>query len=210
MTLTPALAVNAAIDPDGDTVLYTFEIYSDAGLSALVAGATTESVNWTSPALSDNTMYYWRAQASDGYLNSNWMPTANFFINTVNDRPSDPGVSAPVANAHVATLTPSLSVTNAADPDFYDTRTYDFDVAADSGFTNIVASATSVAQGAGGATSWIVTPALSENTPYFWRGRAKDNNGGESNWVSVPFFVNTANDAPTAPVINTPVATARP
>ena len=93
MTLTPTLAVNAATDPDGDKVMYTFEIYSDEGLSTLVASATTENTNWTAPALSDNTLYYWRAQASDGYLNSNWMTTANFFVNTVNDRPSDPGIS---------------------------------------------------------------------------------------------------------------------
>ena len=214
VTLTPTLAVNAAADPDGDAVVYTFEIYSDGGLSTLVAGATTESTHWTAPVLSDNTLYYWRAQASDGYLNSNWIPTANFFVNTINDRPSEPGISSPVNNVHVATLTPVLSVTNAADVDYYDTLTYDFDVAADGGFTNIVVSATSVATGAGGATSWIVTPSLSEDTPYFWRVRAKDNNGGESNWVSASFFVNTANNAPTAPAIMTPaggeVATGTP
>ena len=83
--------------------------------------------------------------------------------------------------------------------DYYDTLTYDFDVATDGGFANIIANATSVVQGAGGATSWTVTPALSENTPYFWRVRAKDNNGGTSNLVSASFFVNTANDPPTAP-----------
>ena len=45
VTLTPTLAVTAAADPDGDTVMYTFEIYSDGGLSTLVAGATTENPN---------------------------------------------------------------------------------------------------------------------------------------------------------------------
>jgi hypothetical protein len=203
-TLTPTFEVSATADPDGDTVLYTFEIYSDGGLSTLVTGTTTENTNWTAPTLSDNTRYYWRAQASDGYMNSNWITTANFFVNTVNDRPSDPSISAPVNNIHVAILAPALSVTNAADVDYYDTLTYDFDVAADGGFTSIVASATSVVQGEGGTTSWIVTPALSENTPYFWRVRAKDTNGGNSNLVSASFFVDTANDSPTAPVINSP------
>jgi len=203
-TLTPALAVSAATDPDGDAVMYTFEIYSDGGLSTLVTGTTTESTNWTTPALSDNTRYYWRAQANDGHMNSNWMTTANFVVNTVNDGPSDPGISAPINNVHVSTLTPALSVTNAADVDYYDTLTYDYEVAADGQFTNIAARAANVAQVAGGATSWIVTPALSENTPYFWRVRAKDNNGGYSNFVIASFFVNTANDAPTAPVLKSP------
>jgi hypothetical protein len=107
MKLTTTLAVHAEANPDGDTVMCTFEVYSDGGLSTLVANITMESANWTAPLLSDNTMYYLRAQASDGYLNSNWMPTANFFVNTVNDRPSDPGISAPVNNIHASTPTPA-------------------------------------------------------------------------------------------------------
>ena len=205
LALTPTLAVSAAVDPDGDKVMYTFEIYSDGGLRTLVTGTTTENTSWTAPALTDNTLYYWRVQASDGYMNSDWMTTANFFVNTVNDRPSDPGISAPVNNVQVGQLSPVLSLTNASDLDIYDTLTYDFDVAADSQFTNIVASITGVVQGADGTTSWILTPALTENTPYYWRARAKDNHSGYSNYVSASFFVNIANDPPTAPVINAPV-----
>ncbi len=204
LALTPTLAVSAAVDPDGDKVMYTFEIYSDGGLRTLVTGTTTENTSWTAPALTDNTLYYWRVQASDGYMNSDWMTTANFFVNTVNDRPSDPGISAPVNNVQVGQLSPVLSLTNASDLDIYDTLTYDFDVAADSQFTNIVASTTGVVQGADGTTSWILTPALTENTPYYWRARAKDNHSGYSNYVSASFFVNIANDPPTAPVINSP------
>jgi Chitobiase/beta-hexosaminidase C-terminal domain/Divergent InlB B-repeat domain len=206
-TVTPTLAVNASIDPDGDKVMYTFEIYSDSGLSKLVAASTnTENTSWTAPALADNTLYYWRAQASDGFLNSNWMPTANFFVNTVNDNPSKPGISSPADNMLVATLTPVLSVTNATDVDIYDTITYDFDIASDAGFNTIVASAPGVAQGAGGTTSWSLPQAqsLSEDTTYFWRVRAKDNNGGMSDWASASFFVNTVNHPPTAPLVKSP------
>ena len=206
--LTPSLEVKASTDPDGDALTYTFEIYSDPELSegARVAQAATTSASWVVPsaALADNTMYYWRAKAADGYLSSDWMPTANFFVNTANDNPTTPNISSPQDGVQVTTLAPALSVTNASDVDFYDALSYDFDVATDAGFTNIVARTSGIAKGAGGATSWIVMPALSENSLYYWRARAKDANGGESVWVSASFFVNTANDSPTAPVIKTP------
>lgn len=204
-TLTPTLVVNAATDPDGDKVVYNFEVYADKELKTLVASTASENASWTTPVLFDNTMYYWRVQASDGSVNSNWMTTANFFVNTVNDSPSTPGISAPDNNIQVPTLTPSLSITNSTDSDYYDTLTYNFEVATDSQFINIVAaSSPSVSQGLGGSTSWTVTPALTENTLYFWRVRAKDSNGATSNFVSASFFTNIANDAPTAPAISSP------
>jgi hypothetical protein len=204
-TVTPMLSVNASTDPDGDPVTYTYEVYADGGLSVLAASATTPNTSWTVPALPDNTIYYWRVLASDGILNSPWMPTASFFVNTANDAPSGPAVNSPGNNAHVASLTPVLSVTNAADPDVFDTLTYDFDVATDGGFLNVVAGVTGTAQGSGGITSWTVAPALTEDTPYYWRVRARDNHGAMSNWVSASFFVNTANSAPTAPTLNGPM-----
>jgi hypothetical protein len=204
-TTEPVLAVNAATDPDGDTITYRFEVYEDSGLTALVTGGTTTDLSWQVPdALTDNTLYYWRVQASDGTLNSSWMPTATFFVNTRNDAPTGPGISSPANNVNVATLTPLLTVTNAFDADIYDTLTYDFEVALDGGFMNIVAQGTNIAQGNGGATSWIVAPALTENTPYYWRVRANDNNGATSPWTSASFFINTTNDPPDAPTINMP------
>ncbi len=208
-SMRPTLAVMASTDPDGDPVSYLFEIYSDSHLSdaSRVASITTTNTSWVAPetVLSDNTMYYWRAAATDGYLNSNWMPTANFFVNTVNDLPTEPTISSPANNMQVGSFTPVLSITNATDKDFYDTITYDFDVALDGGFQNAIASITGITQGTGGKTSWNVTPDLSEDTPYYWRARARDNNNGTGAWVGSSFFVNTTNASPTAPTISAPV-----
>jgi hypothetical protein len=66
---------------------------------------------------------------------------------------------------------------------------------------------TGIIQGNGGATSWVVIPALAENTPYYWRARARDNHNATSNWVSASFFVNTTNSLPTDPKINAPANT---
>jgi large repetitive protein len=204
-TISPVLSVNPSSDPNGDPISYTFTVYADSGLTTLLRSMTTQTTAWAvTPALSDNTLYYWRALASDGVLNSPWMATANFFVNTVNDPPTTPAISSPVNNAHVATLTPILSVMNAADVDIYDTITYDFDVALDGGFMNMVGGVSGAAAGNGGTTSWTASPALSENTPYFWRVRARDNHGATSNWVSASFFVNTTNSAPSAPTVNAP------
>jgi hypothetical protein len=204
-TISPMLSVNPSSDPNGDPISYTFEVYVDSGLTTLLRSTTTQTTAWTiTPALSDNTLYYWRALATDGVLSSPWMATANFFVNTANDPPTTPGISSPQNNTHVATFTPVLNLTNAVDVDIYDTLTYDFDVALDGGFSNIVAFVTGIGQGNGGITSWTVTPLLNEDTPYYWRARARDNHGGASSWVNASFFVNTANSAPTAPTVNTP------
>jgi hypothetical protein len=207
---TPTLSVNASTDPNGDPITYTFEVSMASNFSNIAASssgitASNGVASWTvSSVLSDNTVYYWRALATDGSLNSPWMPTVNFFVNTVNDKPTDPSVSAPMNNVHVATFTPTLSVTNAADVDLYDTITYDFNIATDGGFTNIVSSITGIDQGNGGTTSWVVTPALAEDTPYYWRARARDNHNAASNWASASFFVNTTNSLPTDPKVNAP------
>lgn len=207
---TPTLAVNASTDPNGDPITYRFETSTASNFSSIAASSSGITASngvayWTvSSVLSDNKVYYWRALATDGSLNSPWMPTANFFVNTVNDKPSDPAASVPMNNVHVATLTPTLSVTNAADVDIYDTLTYEFDVAMDGGFTNIVSSMTGIAQGSGGTTSWVVAPVLAENIPYYWRARARDNHNATSNWASASFFVSVTNTIPTAPALNVP------
>jgi hypothetical protein len=201
-TQKPTLMLNAVIDPDGDPVTYVFQVYADSGLSTMVTSTATPRISWSiASTLNDNTLYYWRAQATDGYLNSSWMATANFFVNTANNPPTVPGINAP---AGLSSLTPVLSVTNAADVDIYDTVTYDFSVASDAVFSNVVAGVVSLPQGTTGTTSWTVSPTLVDNKTYYWRARSRDNHGSVSAWANGAFFVNTANDAPTAPVIISP------
>jgi len=90
-TLTPTLEVNASTDPDSDAIIYRFELYADSGLSALVRSFETDVPSWiVDSALSDNTWYYWRAQAQDEHgLTSEWTEGASFFTdgNGVNDPP---------------------------------------------------------------------------------------------------------------------------
>jgi hypothetical protein len=176
-TFTPALSVFNSSDPDHDTLTYEFQVYSDAAMTNIIAaepgvrsqesGGTT---SWTVPVnLTENQTYYWQARAFDGNLYSAWMPAASFMVNTANDAPSAPRLSSPTDGSSIATITPTLAVTNALDPDS-DRLFYDFEV-----YTNgaLVSSVTNVPESAG-VTAVTLTTALTDNTAYQWRARAYD------------------------------------
>lgn len=207
-TFTPLLVVNNAADPNSDKITYQFEIYGNDILSMLISQANniTEGNGATAwiPAipLSENNRYWWRARAFDGYSYSQWMPTASLFVNTVNDPPSAPQPVSPPEASHVTSLTPLLSVANASDPDSIDIG-YNFEVASDPAFLNIAAQAAGVAE-TSGQSSWQLTVLLRDNTLYYWRAQADDylDTGPWSS--SASFFVNTANDSPSAPASLSP------
>jgi hypothetical protein len=211
-TYTPPLTVNNASDPNDDDLTYEFELYGDSSLSNLLASSPMireeEGVtSWQVPIeLQENAVYYWRARAYDGLLYGGWMTTASFRVNTYNDLPTAPTLSSPANNSEVDTLTPTLVVNNATDPDSTELiyNTYNFDVASDPDFLNIVTSVIGVFEGQG-TTSWQVPEGvLSENTYYYWRAQADDWLDTGPWMETAMFFVNTTNDAPTAPVIIAP------
>ncbi|MBM4136118.1 MAG: hypothetical protein FJ241_04720 [Nitrospira sp.] len=207
-TLTPVLIINNASDPNDDNLTYEFELYTDSNLSNLVAssGMIPEGNNvtsWQVPSeLNENATYYWRARAFDGRLYGEWMLPASFRVNLVNEPPTAPTLSSPADNSEVSTLTPILTVNNASDPDSSN-LTYNFELALDADFTQIVASEIGIFEGIG-TTSWEVPISLNENTYYYWRAQA-DDWLIEGPWMTpARFFVNTANDAPSAPSILSP------
>ncbi len=200
-TLQPVLAVQASTDADGDPVTYTFEVATDAAMTTIAARQQgVSATSWTVPAqLNDNTWYFWRVQASDGFAVTTWA-YGRFFINPANDAPTEPQISSPF---EFDTNNPSLTVTNAHDVD-EDVLTYSFFVYADSAMTNLVASATSVNQGHGGTTTWPVTPALRNNTTYNWKARVADEHGLSTESALASFLIHMENTAPAAPVISLP------
>jgi subtilase family serine protease/squalene cyclase len=206
--LTPDLTANNASDPNDDNLTYEFELYADSGLQNLVAssGMISEAVSttsWQVPAdLQENAVYYWRARAYDGLLYGDWMIRAAFRVNVLNDMPSAPTLSGPADSSDVDTITPVLSVNNAYDPDS-ENLTYNFELALDPDFIQIVASEIGIFEGEG-TTSWQVPLSLSENTYYHWRAQADDWLIDGPWMIPAVFFVNTANDAPSAPVLISP------
>lgn len=207
-TLTPSLAVFNSSHEPAQTITYEFEVYSDEAMSQLVVKKTgvtemTDATTWTiTPALSDNTWYYWRARAFNTMLYSEWVG-AKFFVNTVNDAPAAFITVAPQDATTVATYTPTLQINNSADVDGDPVR-YAFEVFADSSLSTRVAFINNLTAGDLGTTSWTVDLALSENKTYYWRAIASDDHGAQTASNVARFFVNTVNDAPTTPTIAMP------
>jgi hypothetical protein len=91
---------------------------------------------------------------------------------------------------------------------------YSFDIATDTGFSNLVFSRDSIAQGEGGRTSLRMTDALPTGRTYYWRARAQDgaNTGPYATPMAFAIFTPIVIDLPglSAPAPNATVLSLRP
>jgi len=209
-SFTPSLVVDDATDPDHDALTYAYEVYTDPRLSVLVASAAAvadsagPTSSWTlDVTLLEDHWYWWRAQASDQHgATSDWTATGSFFVSTANAAPEAPILLLPQNATSIADLSPTLIILNADDPDL-DLLTYDFELAADSTFSTLLASDTGVfAQGAN-TTGWRPSVTLDEDGHYCWRARASDG-ATTSGWAAACFLVSAANGAPSVPTLMNP------
>ncbi len=191
------LVVENASDPDNDELTYYFELDRTATFdsadkqasTAIMSGTATTA--WMATGLVEDATYHWRAKASDGIAESNWVQ-ASFTVNAGNSPPAVPTIANPGDGAWVATLQPTLSANPAVDPDG-DTLEYRFELYSDETLTGLVADTVSA------STSWYQATPLLNNEWYYWRVRAEDPNGGLSDWSPASrFFVddNGVNDTP--------------
>jgi RHS repeat-associated protein len=80
----PTLQCIDSLDPEGAAVTYQVEVYSDSGLTTLIASVSTLpgtplTTAWPlTPALTTGGTYYWRVRGSDGQVNSAWSATQHF------------------------------------------------------------------------------------------------------------------------------------
>lgn len=94
------LTVENATDPDGDILIYEFELDTANtfdGPSKIIMSDISEGIDSTScsvAGLKNNTTYYWRVRASDGMSGGPWV-TGMFFVNPVNDPPLAPTLRNP-------------------------------------------------------------------------------------------------------------------
>jgi hypothetical protein len=173
-TRTPALEAAVAADPEGDALVYRFEIATDSGFavlvrtSAAVAPATGGTVTWIAPSLANDTSYYWRVRAQDAAVSSLAGPySTGFQLRVVN---ANLPPAAPVL--HDATHDVGAPVVFAApppaDPDG-DPLTLRYEVYADARLAVPVTAASGVAAGAAWTPEVAWTPGS-----YYWRARAAD------------------------------------
>ncbi len=208
-TVSPELIIENSIDPEGDTITYEFELYSDSALTTLVASnltvaETPDTTSWTvTETLNDNSWYQWRVRATDGVGYSLWA-YGSFFINTADELPGAFHISSPSDNTEVDSFTPALEVTNSLDVD-EDALVYTFEVYADSAMTTLITASPEIPEDAMGSTTWIVDTTLTDGTEYFWLAVATDIHGDQAETALASFTVNTANMAPVTPEISWPV-----
>lgn len=123
--------------------------------------------------------------------------------------PLPPQLHQPADNAHVPELYPALRVRNSLTRLPGQSLNYWFEVYADAAMSELVARSPAVAEGST-STEWLLKPDalepgqdLHDNRRYFWRARVSHDEG-HSEWLNGRFFINTANDAPSAPVLLSP------
>ena len=122
------------MDVDEDVITYSFEVYADSGMTALVASVLgipegeSGTTSWVvDTPLDDNTWYFWRAVATDEHGAATETLLASFFVNTFNDAPGIPGILSPAVGSEVQAQELDLTVSNAFDRDG-DTLTYFFEL----------------------------------------------------------------------------------
>lgn len=207
---TPAFVVVNVPHTGTQTLTYNFELFADESMAQPVVSVNnvTEgsgTTSWISPVqLEDNHTYRWRVRSFNGHVYSLWNSAA-FFVNTANDAPGEFGISTPSIDGEVSTFTPLLEVTNSNDID-NDRLHYNFVVYSDSSLTNVVTSVQDIVEGVSGSTSWLVDTPLLENNIYYWRVTVIDEHGSETMGPVGNFFVNTGNDIPEPPTIDSPLA----
>ncbi|MDP4857448.1 MAG: chitobiase/beta-hexosaminidase C-terminal domain-containing protein, partial [Desulfobacterales bacterium] len=158
--LTPELAVNPVLDPDGDSLTYRFEVYSDEALANLICQGVSTAGSWSVPVeLADNTHYFWRARAEDEHgAFGDWTIASPFFVHSTG--PSEvPRISILSPAEPVATNSASLLIQwEDSDPDssariaLY----YDNDAAGADG-TLIAENLAEDPDGAADSYSWDIT-----------------------------------------------------
>jgi hypothetical protein len=163
-----------ATDPD-----FTSKVFARAGVSAGEGGRTSVQID----RLDLGRAYYWRARAEDG-ANSSLFSTAQF---EVLPRPvlNAPVPVTPIHNERVVSRRPTLVVRNADRNAAVSTLSYEFQVATDQGFGQLV-SAGVVDEGSS-QTGFDVTVDLASDRQMYWRARASDGDT-TSGWANTETF----------------------
>ena len=193
------LVTGNAQDVDEDELSYFFELdtvntFDSAAKQS--SGEMTEDADfttWQVFGLDDNTTYFWRVKASDGFAQSPWAQ-GNFFVNTANDAPSTPTLKNPGQGAWVSTITPTLELNASQDLD-NDPLSYRFEVYADEGMLQLVVS------GVSGSPEWVVSVELNDNTWYYWKAQAEDEHGAVSEWMETTSVFTDSNGIDDPPTI---------
>ncbi len=204
----PTLVVGNAFDPDSLELSYEYRLAADPEMTSIVASAAgvpagTAFTSWPVPiTLDEDATYYWCARARDEAGASPWSAVVSFLVHSVNAPPTAPVPLQPPFGDPVATLTPSLVVQNADDPEGAP-LSYRFQIDRSPAFDSPDRQQAEGITEAPAKTSWTPPAALVDHTTYYWRAAAFDG-ASYGPWGGSELVVNLANEAPAAPVPQAP------
>ncbi len=201
------MADDQDIFDDQKSLFYFVEFSTDEQFgSGVLETSTNPNINKTTHVgLTDNTIWFWRVRAVDDDGTEGAASTVmSFHYNSKNDPPDriDGGFS-PVSDKEVASVT--LSWNAGTDPDLNDNAdnlSYSVELSQNSNFTG-----TTVSQTAAAGTNSIQVADLTDNSSWYWRVKAVDDEGLESGWSNINSFVyNSQNDPPTEFELTSPAS----
>ena len=191
------LQVHNSQDPEKQALVYQYEVDKSNTFNSSYRISSPSIIekpyytHWTTNYYEDNTQYFWRVQADDGEVTSEWQ-SGWFKVNLFNDAPVAPVVANPGNDVLIQTDKPRLIAHPTTDLD-EDAIAYRFQVYKDEALTELVAQKTQA------QPHWLVDVALEDYGHYYWRVQAEDEHGSVSTWSNAShFFVNLtgANKAP--------------
>ncbi|MGA9365007.1 MAG: T9SS type A sorting domain-containing protein [Bacteroidota bacterium] len=186
VSITPTLSWNASTG----AASYQLQVSTSSSFTTTVVNQSgITATSYAVSGLTNNTVYYWRVNATNAGGTSAYSTARNF--TTIVAAPSTPTLSSPSTGATGVSITPTLSwnaSTGAA--------SYQLQVSTSSSFTTTIVNQSGIT-----ATFYAVS-GLTNNTVYYWQVNAT-NAGGTSAYSSNWSFT-TVVAAPSAPTLSSP------
>jgi len=170
---------------------YSVQVSTDSNFSTTVVNqSNVTDTNYQVTGLLINTVYYWRANASNGVGTGPWSQTWRF--TTISTPPASPVLSSPANNALGVSTNPTLTWNTAARA-----TSYTVQVSTDSNFSSIVVNDSGITN-----LSYVIND-LSSFSLYYWRVRAI-NAVGPSAWSGIRNFMTGTGILPPVPILLSP------
>jgi hypothetical protein len=212
----PELVIDNVEHPLGDDVVYAFEVYADAALTELLVGIVdideeAGETDWIVNAeLPDDAMAWWRAAASDAFVQGAWSEPVAVFVNTNEAAPAGgPFFVSPADGDALSSVSPTLVASEASDAEggpltyrFAVNTVAEFDVGEDLEVVEVPgdgSGAVVLSLAAAGIT-------LDEDRSWHLQVRAEDPTGALSEADVIEVFVRGVNDPPSVPEVLRPAA----
>jgi photosystem II stability/assembly factor-like uncharacterized protein/fibronectin type 3 domain-containing protein len=168
---------NTSLTLDWDAVTgatsYDVQVSTSSNFTTTIVNQSTTNTYFDVTGLSENTEYFWRVRAEDDDSESDWSQVWSF--TTLNPILDPPDLVSPTDDATDQNTSLTLAwdaVTGAT--------SYDLQVSTSSNFTTTIVNQSTT-------NTYFDVTGLSENTEYFWRVRAEDDDS-ESDWSQVWSF----------------------